>query len=247
MEQNMSAKDFDRRVESLWATHFGCAAEDFAREGTTLVPRDRLIGQRVTHIVYIHRRAVAELDPDLEWDLRAILERTGGGSVLSSELLVRAWGKERIAEDEAGLIFHLRPGHLVRPELDPKIALRRLTAGDQADLDALRKRCTDYEIDDAFVEIEHETAWGCFRGAELVAVGSAYRRNGFMDFGVLTDPAQRGLGLARHIVCALADDSLERGMIPQYRCNRVNQASRRVAEAAGFTLYFTTESVKLAP
>jgi hypothetical protein len=38
---------------------------------------------------------------------------------------------------------------------------------------------------------------------------------------------------------------VERGLIPQYRCNRVNKASRRVAEAAGFTLFYTTESVKL--
>jgi predicted GNAT family acetyltransferase len=65
-----------------------------------------------------------------------------------------------------------------------------------------------------------------------------------MDYGVLTDPEFRGQGLARHVVCALADDTAAGGLIPQYRCKRVNKASRRVAEAAGFTLYYTTESVK---
>ena len=241
----MSIQDFNRQVESLWAVHFGCATEDFDREGTTLLPRGRLQGENVIHIIYIRKRALAEIDPALKDALGSVLQGAGERAVLSSELLLRTWGKERIAEVDAGLIFHLRPGELVRPAPDAQFALRRLTDEDQPALEALRGRCTEYEIDDAYVEIEHELAWGCFRDQQLVAVGSAYPRNGFMDYGVLTDPELRGQGLARHVVCALTDDTVGRGLIPQYRCNRVNKASRRVAEAAGFTLYYTTESVKL--
>ncbi len=71
------------------------------------------------------------------------------------------------------------------------------------------------------------------------------RRGVLTRYGVLTDPEFRGHGLARHVVGALADDTAKGGLIPQYRCNRVNKASRRVAEAAGFTLYYTTETVRL--
>jgi GNAT superfamily N-acetyltransferase len=177
--------------------------------------------------------------------LRQVIADEKPGTVLSSESLQRVLGPERIAEVDTGLIFHLRPGDLVRPELDWQYSLQRLTSDDEPVLNALRQRCTEYELDDAYVESGHEIAWGCFKALQLTAVGSGYRRNGFMDFGVLTDPEFRGQGLARHVVCALTDDTLERGLIPQYRCNRVNKASRRVAEAAGFTLYFTTESVKL--
>jgi len=241
----MSIREFNKQVEALWAAHFGCATEDFGREGTTLLPRGRLQGENVIHIIYIRKHALAEIDPALKDALGSVLQAEGQKAVLSSELLLRTWGKERIAEVDAGLIFHLRPGELVRPVLDAQFTLRRLTAEDQPALEALRARCTEYEIDDAYVEIEHEIAWGCFRGEQLAAVGSAYPRNGFMDYGVLTDPERRGQGLARHVVCALADETAEGGLIPQYRCNRVNRASRRVAEAAGFTLYYTTESVKL--
>lgn len=241
----MNKRDFDRQVEALWAAHFGCTTEDFDREGTTLLPRSRLQGEKIIHIVYIRKHALAEIDPELKDALAGMLQGAGAKAVVSSELLLRTWGKERIAEVDAGLIFHLRPGDLVRPTLDAQFTLRRLATEDQAALEALRARCTEYEIDDAYVEIEHELAWGCFRDQQLVAVGSAYPRNGFMDYGVLTDPDLRGQGLARHVVCALTDDTVERGLIPQYRCNRVNKASRRVAEAAGFTLYYTTESVKL--
>jgi RimJ/RimL family protein N-acetyltransferase len=241
----MSLKDFTHQVDTLWAAHFGCDPASFDREGTSLLPRDHLRGEGLIHIVYIRKHALAEFDPVLEAELRGALAASAPGTVLSSELLQRVWGVERIAEVEAGLIFHLRPGDLVRPELDWQFTLNRLTSDDESALNALRQRCTEYEIEDAYVEIGHEIAWGCFKALQLAAVGSGYRRNGFMDFGVLTDPDFRGQGLARHVVRALADDTLERRLIPQYRCNRVNKSSRRVAEAAGFTLYFTTESVKL--
>jgi RimJ/RimL family protein N-acetyltransferase len=214
------------------------------RGTATLLPRGTA-GAKRDHIVYIRKRALAEIDPALKDALGSVLQAEGEKAVVSSELLLRTWGQERIAEVDAGLIFHLRPGELVRPALDAQYMLRRLTDDDQPALEGLRARCTEYEIDDAYVEIEHELAWGCFRDEKLAAVGSAYPRNGFMDYGVLTDPEWRGQGLARHVVCALADDTAERRLIPQYRCNRVNKASRRVAEAAGFTLFYTTESVKL--
>ena len=241
----MSLKDFNQQVDGLWGAHFGCDPASFDREGTSLLSRDRLRGENMVHIVYIRKHALAEFDPTLEVDLREVISAERPGTVLSSELLRRAWGAERILEVEGGLIFHLRPGDLVRPELDWQYTLNRLTSDDEPALNGLRQRCAEQEIEDAYVEIEHEIAWGCFKALQLTAVGSGYRRNGFMDFGVLTDPEYRGQGLARHVVGALTDDTLERGLIPQYRCNVVNKASRRVAEAAGFSLYYTTESVKL--
>ena len=210
----MSLKDFNRQVDALWAAHFGCEPAAFDREGTSLVPRDHLRGENLVHIVYIRKRALAECDPALEADLRTVLADLNAGAVLSSELLRRAWGEARIAEVEAGLIFHLRPGDLVRPELDWQFTLHRLTSDDESALNALRQRCTEYEIEDAYVEIGHEIAWGCFKALQLAAVGSAYRRNGFMDYGVLTDPDFRGQGLARHVVCALTDETHERGPHP---------------------------------
>jgi GNAT superfamily N-acetyltransferase len=241
----MTIEESNHRIESLWGAYFNSPVDDFSREGTTLLPRERLEAQGVVHVVYIRRRALAEIDPALEAEVRRVLTQAGGRPVLSSELVRRVWGEAHIPEVQAGLIFHLRPGELVRPDLDAGFSLRRLTPDDQAALESLRRRCTAYEIEDAFVELDHEIGWGCFKGGQLTAAGSGHRRNGFMDYGVLTDPEFRGHGLARHVVCGLSDDTLERGLIAQYRCNRVNKASRRVAQAAGFTLYFTTESMKL--
>lgn len=241
----MSVADFNKQVEAQWAGHYGCSPQDFGREGTTFLPLERFRGQKLSHTVYIRKRALAEIDPEFQPEVEQVLAETGANSVLTSERLQRAWGTKRKLDIQAGLVFHLRPGRLVRPELDAQFVLRRLTNEDLAALDALQKRCTEEEVDDGYVAVDHEIAWGVLKGPQLVAVGSGYRRNGFMDFGVLTDPEYRGQGLARHVVCGLSEDTVQLGLIPQYRCNRVNKASRRVAEAAGFTLYYTTEGVKL--
>jgi GNAT superfamily N-acetyltransferase len=240
------ADEFNRQVEALWAAHFGSSAEKFGRAGTTLLTRERLRGEGVIHIVYIRQRAVVEIDPVLEPEVRGGLAAAGAHGVLSSAMLARLWGAPRLAHVDAGLIFHLQPGALVRPKLRSQFISRPLAPTDQSLLDGLRNHCTPNEVDEGYVEIDHEIAWGCCEGERLVAVGSAYRRNGFMDLGVLTAPEFRGRGLARHIVCALSDVTLKLGLIPQYRCNRINRPSRRVAEGAGFTLYYTTESVRLS-
>lgn len=241
----MSIAEFNKQVEALWAAYYQCDPRDFGREGTTFLEVERFRGKKLTHTVYIRKRALAEIDPDLRAEVQDVLAVAGPGSVLTSELLLAAWGAQRKLDIQAGLVFHLRPGKLLRPELAAPYVLRRLTGEDKAALYAMKQRCTEEEVDDGYVEADHEIAWGVFRETRLVAVGSGYRRNNFMDFGVLTDPEFRGQGLARHVVCSLSDDTAALGLLPQYRCNRVNTASRRVAEGAGFTLYYTTEGVRL--
>jgi RimJ/RimL family protein N-acetyltransferase len=74
-------------------------------------------------------------------------------------------------------------------------------------------------------------------------VVSGYRRNGFMDMGSLTHPAYRGRRLAPAALAAASALTFELGLIPQYRCDAHNTASRRVAEVTGYTLYFTNEAL----
>ncbi len=94
----MSLKDFNQQVDALWAAHFGCEPAAFDRDGSTLLPRDRLRGESLIHIVYIRKHALAEFDPGLEPNLRVMMASERPETVLSSELLRRALGVERIGE-----------------------------------------------------------------------------------------------------------------------------------------------------
>jgi RimJ/RimL family protein N-acetyltransferase len=240
LQADMTPEDFDRLVDLAYAGYFGCAAGDLAREGSTLLPRETWAGNGVIHIMHVRRRSLVEIDPGLQADLEPMQNRA-----ISAEMLQCEW-PSRIRSVDGGLVFHLRPGELVRVQPDPRILLRPLASADASALTALRSRCTPEESDETFVEVAHEITAGCFLDDLLVCAGSGYRRNGFMDFGVLTDPAFRGQRLARRVVEALSDATACLGVLAQYRCDRVNTASRRVAEGVGFRLYFTTDLMQVA-
>jgi GNAT superfamily N-acetyltransferase len=236
----MSRGDFDGLLGSAYAAYFGCSAADLARDGSTLLPRETWAGNGIIHIMHVNRRSLVEIDPGLQGDLEPMRN-----VAISAEMLQREW-PSRIRSVDSGLVFHLRPGALVRMPPDPRVRLHTLDAAGASALTALRQRCTPEDSAEALVEVVHEITAGCFVDDLLVCAGSGYRRNGCMDFGVLTDPAFRGQRLARRVVEALSDASASLGVLAQYRCDRLNTASRRVAEGAGFTLYFTTELVQVA-
>ena len=91
----------------------------------------------------------------------------------------------------------------------------------------LKDRCQPGEVDDAYVEIDHEIACGCFEELRMVAAASGYRRNGFVDLGVLTDPSFRGRRLAPAMVAAFSRDAEAKNFIAMYRCDPTNRASMR--------------------
>lgn len=243
----MRPEDFEEQVARTWASHFGCPPEDLDRPGTALVALERLAGSGSIHLAHIRQRTFAEIDPGFESGLRSLLSQAGRAARLTAPGLRRTAFAHRLLTEDHGLIFHLNPDGLVEREPVRPIVLRGITRSDQTAQQALFARCAPGEVDDAYVDGGHEIACGCFDGERMVACGSGYRRHGFMDLGVLTDPAYRGRRLAPAVVAGLSRLSLERGAMVMYRCDEANSSSRRVAQAAGFTRCFHTESLKLEP
>jgi len=236
---------FEQRVRRVWAAHFGCPVDDLARGGTTVVPRERLTRTGALHIVHVGARAFAEIDPRLVDETISLLDRLGHDTRLTARVLGDGWGGDRLALADAGLVFHLHPDDLVRRQPPSGLTLKFLKAEDQPPLDELNEHCAPEEVNDAYVHAGDEIAFACLDGTRAVSAGSGYRRNGFMDMGVITHPGYRGRRLAPAVLAALSEASQERGWIPQYRCDQTNGASRRVAETTGYTLFFTTETVQL--
>ena len=243
----MSGESFEGQVDRTWSSHFGCAPEDLQHAGTTLVPRDNLAGSGAIQIAHLRAHAFIELDPALETELAGILHRRGHEVSLTAAMISESLSAERVRTADRGLIFHLEAVRLTVRTPAPPISMRALTGADQPSLQSLFGRCEPDEVDDAYVEVGHEIACGCFVGDRMVACGSGYRRHGFMDLGVLTDPAFRGRRLAPSIVSDLARRAIDLAAVSMYRCDQINTASRRVAEVAGFTRCFVTETLTLAP
>jgi GNAT superfamily N-acetyltransferase len=240
------AEVFEGQVARTWSSHFGCAPGTLDRAGTTLVPLERLAGSGAIHLVHLRARAFAEIDPGLEDDLRSLLDRTSRDMALTASMVRESVLAPRLRVQDRGFIFHLDPGRLIVRAPAAPITLRDLSDSDREALQALFDRCRADEVDDAYVDSGHEIACGGFVGERMVACGSGYRRHGFMDLGVLTDPDFRGRRLAPAIVGALSQRCAARGALAMYRCDQTNAASQRVAEEAGFTLCFHTETLGLA-
>jgi len=108
----------------------------------------------------------------------------------------------------------------------------------------------DPELDDTGEWFEHQTVdlpdWlAPFNGPRLVAfddhghvvagVGIKVHDHYGHELAVVTDEAARGRGLARRLVATAARRVLDDGAAPTYLHEPRNEASARVADAAGFT------------
>ena len=175
-----------------------------------------------------------------------MLAQHPAGASLSGDDLQRAWGDGMIASRDTGLVHYLFPADYRPCPAPPPFTLRQLTPADAAAMALLHQACPPEDVDEGYVEVDHEIAAGCFAGDQLVAAASGYTRAGFMDLGVLTHPAYRRLGLGKAAVGALCEWTLAREMIPQYRCNVNNIGSHGVAKGLNFRLHFRQESLWMA-
>lgn len=124
----------------------------------------------------------------------------------------------------------------VLPEGDDDGRTRVLGPADAAAFDRMVAQVPAPEVDEAFVELDHDLVVGTVDDTgELVCAASAYpwRSSALSDIGVLTVPAARGQGHAAVTVRTICRLLLAAGTQPQYRCDVTNTASAGVARAVG--------------
>ncbi|MHA3795357.1 GNAT family N-acetyltransferase [Rhizorhabdus wittichii] len=129
------------------------------------------------------------------------------------------------------------------PVPTPVARLRRLTEADREAFGVFRAEASEQDLDDAYVELDHWAAFGCFEGDRLVSAASVYPWGNALiaDIGVLTLPDARGKGYARAVVHAIGRYAREQGHEPQYRCQIDNAASVALAKASGLMPFGTWE------
>jgi GNAT superfamily N-acetyltransferase len=236
---------FAQDVRQLWAAHFGCPAERLEQPGTTILPEPKYAGDNLAALWQIGARTFAQVDPQLADAVQRITDGLPAGTGLTADDLARAWGAAAIQSRDAGIVNYLFPPDLSAWAPRSPYTVRALTLADDGGMQDLHAACAPAEVDDGYVEVNHEIAFGCFADGALVAASSGYRRTGFMDIGVLTHPAHRRRGLGKAVVGALCAWSIARNVINQYRCNADNLGSRTIALGLGFRQFLTSESLRL--
>lgn len=241
-----SLEAFQQEILQNWAAHFGCSLATLQQAGTTLLPADKYAGQRLIALWHIGAHTFAEHDPACTQDLERVLADLPATAALTGDTLKQSWGADAIAAQDLGLAHYLYPPDLPPYTPPAPFVLRQLTLADAGTMAALHAANSPKDVDEGYVEVSHEIAFGCFAGDQLVAAASGYRRTGFMDVGVLTHPEFRRHGLGKATVGALCAWSRAQGCIAQYRCNVANTGSSRLARALNFRLFCRSEGVWLA-
>jgi hypothetical protein len=164
----------------------------------------------------------------------AALDLAPGRELATAAAVARAGGEL----GDPDQLFYLPGGAL--PEGDDGGRTRVLGPADAAAFDRMVAQVPAAEVDEAYVELDHDLVVGTVDGSgELVCAASAYpwRGSALSDIGVLTVPAARERGYAAATVRAISRLLLADGAQPQYRCDVTNTASAGVARAVGFRRY----------
>lgn len=238
-------QDFEETIINNWADRFQCLASTIKQSGTTLLPDEKYANQNKIILWHIGKHTFALFAPSCTELLKHVMVRLPINSSLSGDNIQQVLGVNSIASRDVGLIHYLSPSDLPDLATPPTFHVRELGLSDSEQLSALHRNCTAEEVDDGYIEIDHEIVFGCFHDNELVSAASGYRMTGFMDIGVLTHPKFRKSGLGKVVVGALCNWAIAHKVIAQYRCDIQNTGSLGVARSLNFRHYFSSESIIL--
>lgn len=215
------------------------------------------------HVVHADTGFALTINAALDDDRRVmVLERDDGAAavvtpsladtldLLRSPTRSLAAFRQRLRQADVSLhgadrVFYCPAAPLAPRDAPSLRRARRLVESDHPAFAEFHRRASAQDLDDAFVEWDHWAVFGVFDDDRLVGAASAYPWGDapIADLGVLTLASHRGRGYARDLVRAIARHAIERGHLPQYRCQIDNSASLALAHSAGLMSYGCWEVV----
>lgn len=234
---------FEEMILNNWANRFQRSTSILQESGTTLIPEEKYANQNMIVLWHICKHTFALFDPSCVELLNNIKAQLPINTPLSGDDIQNGVGVNSITSHDVGLIHYLSPSSLPNLKTPHTFNVRALSPSDEEQLSVLHSNCTPEEVDDGYVEIDHEIVFGCFHDNKLVSAASGYRMAGFMDIGVLTHNNFRRLGLGKVVVGTLCEWVVSQNIIAQYRCNIENTNSLGVAKSLNFRRYFSSESL----
>jgi len=241
----MDINSFENTIYQNWTNHFGRPLSSAQQSGTTLLAESKYGGDKLIVLWHIGKHTFAQFDPAYTLGLEELVKDFPEDTNLTAEFIQKKWGADMIQSQDVGLSYYLYPPNLPEHSPPQPFTLRQLTEADAEAMSALQAANTPEDVDEAYVEVTHQIAFGCFLDEQLVAASSGYERTGFLDIGVLTHPGFRKKGLGKSVVGSLCLWATRQNMIAQYRHNILNTGSQNVAKSLKFRMFFRSEAINL--
>ncbi|MFX0117255.1 MAG: GNAT family N-acetyltransferase [Candidatus Hodarchaeota archaeon] len=241
---NDSASFAVERIRKGWAEYFNCSPSDLDSPGTRIIPSRDFADSRMAIIWHIGKMAFVQIDPDFSESFSEFIEEIQDSMSISAADVCSSFCNWQITLDHTDYIYYLSPNEFVPFTPEREYIVRQLSMKDKNLLDTLHSACPFDEVDNAYVHIDHELAFGAFFEQTLVAAASVYDWRGITgDVGVLTHPGFRRKGLGKSVVSAICEREIANDRIVQYRAHVELISSWKIPEALGFKRYFKEETL----
>jgi GNAT superfamily N-acetyltransferase len=230
------------RINQTWCEHFHLPADVASTPGTTLYKNEKWDADSFIVLWPVGQHLVLEFAPAAEEAVNQFMEQFPEDHRVTLDDFKRAWGDV----ETSGLPMYamdaaeFRPFHVSSPYI-----LRQLTTEDQPAFDVFLAQCSAEDKDEGDVAIDHMIAFGIFDGERIAAAGSVFIWRGFIDIGILTDPAYRKKGFGKALVSACTAHYLAGDKVVGYRHDVINIGSRGIAQGLNFTHYADVDMLKL--
>ena len=228
-------KNLQERITDTWVTHFGLTREDVAEPGTTLIEQAERTARSWVTPWPVGKRTVINAAPTQMDDLRGLLAEHPDDFAVSADDLIALWPD---ATQTTTRMYALDT-EAYKPILpSAEFMVRALSNADEAAFDAFIARSPEDDQEEADLGIKQEAVHGILDGERIVAGASIYEWYGFVDIGVLTDPAYRRRGLGAAVVSGICGALLDDPRVVLYRHELGNLGSQRVAERVTGLVWF---------
>jgi len=218
-----------------WAEFYNCKPEFFEEQGTYIYISKRLKDLNSVSIKHIGKKTMMGIDENIKDKVDELISICPESLNINLEHFITFYENKNISVESITNAYYVAEDELIKPKrLNNKFNIRKLTLDDKIYLKKLLKTCSDNEIENAEVEIDHEIILGCFNGKILTSVASVLDWGSFYDVGVITHSEYRKLGLGKTVVFHICKEIFKTDKIPLYRCEVSLFSSIGVAKSLGF-------------
>jgi RimJ/RimL family protein N-acetyltransferase len=228
-------------VQQSLAKHFHIPVEQITQPGTTLYlnkARNKMIV-----LWQVGEQVVVDFNPEQLAQIEALWQKLPPGHRMTVQDIEQSYS---ISEHFTNKMYVLDPQTFHPFTPTAPYTVRQLTSNDQTAFEAFVEQCSEEDVEEGDVSIEHLSAFGVFDGDRLGAVASIYEWLGLLDIGILTDPAYRGRGMGKAAVSACALHHLTGSQAVVYRHDILNLGSQGIAQGLNFAQYGIIEALEIA-
>ena len=238
----MISADTLQKVDSYWASYFGCAVGDLNGSATRVFTHAALADYDGA-LAFRHGDAcivsVPESTPEIE---RAKLRAAKPAQAFDAQFLAKVFVIN--SDNITGPAWvGVADGSSFKPA---KSQARLLTAADEAAMREMAEGCGETAWKQSKIAVDRQTNFGIFVGPKLVAASGYLNMGGLLAYiGVITHPDHRGKGYAKSVVTASMTHALEKNLFPMWRTLEAHGTAVQLAGAMGFQKYASTLDVQL--